>query len=166
MTVDAVSAPTSIHTTGSTDPAARKQTLDGEVFLKLLVTQLTHQDPSNPMDTNEMISQTTQLAMMEQLTTLTENGTEAFALNMRQAATALIGQEASYKDADGKSVTGIVTKVSFDGPVPQVTIGDTSVSLDAITGIATVSTTPQTPAAPQTPEDSQTPATPDTPAAA
>ncbi|WP_314425290.1 flagellar hook capping FlgD N-terminal domain-containing protein [uncultured Microbacterium sp.] len=158
MTVDAVSAPTSIHTSGTTDPAARKQTLDGEVFLKLLVTQLTHQDPSNPMDTNEMISQTTQLAMMEQLTTLTENGSEAFALNMRQAATALIGQEASYKDADGKTVTGIVTKVSFDGPVPQVTIGDKAVSLDAITGVATQPSASQTPAAPQTPSAPESPA--------
>lgn len=141
MTVEAVSAPSSIYTGSTTDPAARKQVLDGEVFLKLLVTQLTHQDPSSPMDTNEMISQTTQLAMMEQLTTLADNGTEAFALSMRQAATALIGQEASYKDADGKSVTGVVTKVSFDGPIPQVTIGDKTVALDAITGI-TSKTTP------------------------
>ena len=118
MTVDAVSAPSSIHTGSTTDPAARKQVLDGEVFLKLLVTQLTHQDPSSPMDTNEMISQTTQLAMMEQLTALADSGAEAFALNMRQAASALIGQEATYKDADGKTVSGLVTKVSFDGPIP------------------------------------------------
>ncbi|WP_334152528.1 flagellar hook capping FlgD N-terminal domain-containing protein [Microbacterium sp.] len=140
MTVEAVSAPSSIYTGSTADPAARKQVLDGEVFLKLLVTQLTHQDPSSPMDTNEMISQTTQLAMMEQLTALTDTGTEAFALSMRQAATALIGQEASYKDADGKAVTGIVTKVSFDGPIPQVTIGDKTVALDAITGITSKST--------------------------
>ena len=140
MTVDAVSPPSSIYTGTTTDPAARKQTMDGEVFLRLLVTQLTHQDPSNPMDTNQMISQTTQLAMMEQLTALTKNGTEAFALNMRQAATALIGQEASYKDADGKTVTGIVSQVSFDRLVPQVTIGDKSIPLDAVTGVA--STTP------------------------
>lgn len=146
MTVDAVSAPSSIHTGSTSDPAARKQVLDGEVFLKLLVTQLTHQDPSSPMDTNEMISQTTQLAMMEQLTTLADNGAEAFALNMRQAASALIGQEASYKDADGKTVSGLVTKVSFDGPIPQVTIGQKTIALDAITGLAS----PTTPAVPQT----------------
>ena len=146
MTVDAVSAPSSIYTGGTSDPAARKQVLDGEVFLKLLVTQLTHQDPSSPMDTNEMISQTTQLAMMEQLTTLADNGAEAFALNMRQAATALIGQEARYKDAEGTSIVGIVTKVSFDGPVPQVTIGDKTVPLDAITGVT--SPTPPTATAP------------------
>ncbi|WP_091233996.1 flagellar hook assembly protein FlgD [Microbacterium sp. 3J1] len=147
MTVDAVSAPSSIYTGSTTDPAARKQTMDSEVFLKLLVTQLTHQDPSSPMDTNEMISQTTQLAMMEQLTTLADNGSEAFALNMRQAATALIGQEASYKDADGKSVTGVVTKVSFDGPIPQVTIGGKSVALDVITGITSTTSSAPAPSA-------------------
>jgi len=141
MTVELVSASSSLYTGTPTDPASRKQVMDGEVFLKLLVTQLTHQDPSSPMDTNEMISQTTQLAMMEQLTTLAENGTEAFALSMRQAATALIGHEASYKDADGKTVTGIVSKVSFDGAIPQVTIGDKNIALDAIIGV-TSKTTP------------------------
>ena len=138
MAVDPVtSSPSSaLYTGGPADPASRKQVLDGEVFLKLLVTQLTHQDPSNPMDTNEMIAQTTQLAMMEQLTALTDNGTEAFALNMRQAAAALIGQEAGYEDAEGATITGIVPKVSFDGPVPLVSIGGKDVPLDAITGIA------------------------------
>lgn len=136
--------PTSIHTGGTVDPSSRKQKLDSEVFLRLLVTQLTHQDPSSPMDTNAMISQTTQLAMMEQLTGLTKNSGEAFALNMRQAATALIGQEASYKDADGKTVAGIVTKVSFDGPIPQVTIGGKEIALDALTAV-TAKTTPAAP---------------------
>ncbi len=41
--------PTSGVQTGSTTPATeRKKTLDSEVFLKLLVTQLTNQDPSSP----------------------------------------------------------------------------------------------------------------------
>jgi flagellar basal-body rod modification protein FlgD len=138
MTVEAVtsSPPASLYTGGTTDPAARKQVLDGEVFLRLLVTQLTHQDPSNPMDTNEMISQTTQLAMMEQLTALTDIGGEAFALNMRHAATALLGREVGYEDAEGRLVTGTVTRVSFNGPVPQVTVGDADIPLDMITDIS------------------------------
>lgn len=137
MAVESVTPPsTALYTGSTTDPASRKQVLDGEVFLKLLVTQLIHQDPSSPMDTNEMISQTTQLAMMEQLTALTDNGTEAFALNMRQAAAALIGQEAGYEDAEGAPVTGTVTKVSFEGPIPLVTIGGKEIPLDEITAIA------------------------------
>ncbi|WP_439593547.1 flagellar hook capping FlgD N-terminal domain-containing protein [Microbacterium sp.] len=137
MPVEAVTAPssTSLYTGTTVDPAARTQVMDGEMFLRLLVTQLTNQDPSSPMDTNAMISQTTQLAMMEQLTVLSDTGTEAFALSMRQAATALIGKTASYQDAEGATVTGVVTKVSFDGVVPQVTIGGKDIALDAVSTI-------------------------------
>ncbi|MDQ4213203.1 flagellar hook assembly protein FlgD [Microbacterium sp. ASV81] len=145
MPIEPVSVTSPVRAAGTTStPAPRTQALDGQVFLKLLVTQLTNQDPSSPMDTNAMISQTTQLAMMEQLTSLASNGKEAFALNMRQAATALVGQQADYVDASGKTVSALVTKVSFDGPVPQVTIGGRTVPLDAITGITTRTTTDPT----------------------
>ncbi|MFB7250953.1 flagellar hook assembly protein FlgD [Microbacterium sp. NPDC056234] len=115
---------------------APTQTLDADVFMKLLVTQLTNQDPSSPMDTNEMIAQTTQLASMEQLTALTATTTESFALSMRQTAAALIGQEAQYVDADGVTQSGTVSSVSFAGPVPIVTIGDAEIPLDAVSGLA------------------------------
>lgn len=132
--------PTSGMQTGSTTPVTeRKKTLDSEVFLKLLVTQLTNQDPSSPMNTNEMISQTTQLASMEQLTALSATSTESFALSMRQTAAALIGHEAQYVDADGATQKGIVTSVSYAGAVPLVTIGEESIPLDAVSGINLVS---------------------------
>ncbi|MDP3953073.1 flagellar hook assembly protein FlgD [Microbacterium sp.] len=142
-TVDAINAastlPTSGLHTGTTSAAAeRKQTLDSEVFMKLLVTQLTNQDPSSPMNTNEMISQTTQLASMEQLTALATTTTENFALSMRQTAAALIGQEAQYVDAKGVEKSGIVTAVSFASGVPLVTIGDTAVPLDSVSGLKLV----------------------------
>ncbi|KQM40219.1 MULTISPECIES: flagellar hook capping FlgD N-terminal domain-containing protein [unclassified Microbacterium] len=134
-------APIPANTATATAAAsAPKKALDSEVFMKLLVTQLTNQDPSTPMDTNQMISQTTQLAMMEQLTAMSRTSTEAFALDMRQAASTLIGQQAGYLDAKGAAVTGIVTTVSFDGPIPQVTIGDATVALDEITSLATAPT--------------------------
>lgn len=137
-TVDPISA-SGIHTGSTTPPAARKQTMDSEVFLKLLVTQLANQDPSSPMNTNEMIAQTTQLASMEQLTQLSSTATESFALNMRQTAATLIGREASYTDADGTDRRGVVTSVSFAGPVPKMTIGTDSIALDAITGLSIAS---------------------------
>ncbi|MFD1211424.1 flagellar hook capping FlgD N-terminal domain-containing protein [Arthrobacter sp. GCM10027362] len=112
-----------------------KQTMDGEVFMSLLVTQLRNQDPSSPMDTNQMISQTTQLAMMEQMTDLTRTNQENFALQMRTAAAALLGRTASYVDADGNAVTGTVSAVSYTGTVPTVTIGGQEIVLDALTGV-------------------------------
>jgi flagellar basal-body rod modification protein FlgD len=130
--------PTGVQTGSTTPPIERKKTLDSEVFLKLLVTQLTNQDPSSPMNTNEMISQTTQLASMEQLTALSATSTESFALSMRQTAAALIGREAQYVDDDGVTQKGIVTSVSYAGAVPLVTIGDTAIPLDAVSGVSLV----------------------------
>lgn len=122
--------------TGSTGTTERKQTLDSEVFLQLLVTQLQNQDPSSPMDTNEMIAQSTQLAMMEQLTAMSATSTESFALAMRQTATDLVGREITYLDAEGATRTGVVSSVAFPGGTPRVTVGDTTVPLDAVSGVA------------------------------
>ncbi|WP_454170840.1 flagellar hook assembly protein FlgD [Microbacterium maritypicum] len=138
-TVDPISGtipPSGVQTGSTTPPTERKKTLDSEVFLKLLVTQLTNQDPSSPMNTNEMISQTTQLASLEQLTALTATSTESFALSMRQTAAALIGHEAQYVDEKGVTQKGIVTSVSYAGAVPLVTIGDASIPLDAVSGVS------------------------------
>jgi flagellar hook assembly protein FlgD len=125
---------------GSTvPPTTQKKSLDSEVFLKLLVTQLSNQDPSSPMNTNEMIAQTTQLASMEQLTQLTTMTSASFALSMRHTAAVLMGREAQYTDADGVTQTGKVTAVSFAGPIPLVTIGGQSVPLDSLSGLTLAS---------------------------
>ncbi|POH73850.1 flagellar hook assembly protein FlgD [Arthrobacter glacialis] len=148
MSKDSIAAVNS--TAGSPPPAsvngingiagnrAPKQVMDSEVFMNLLVAQLRHQDPSSPMDTNQMISQTTQLATMEKLTNMDSTATENFALQMRTSAAALIGQQVSWEDADGTKHSGVATSVSFAGGVPQVTVGDKSVPLDVISGVTTV----------------------------
>jgi len=134
--IDPITAASGLHTGSTTPAAAQKKTLDSEVFLKLLVTQLSNQDPSSPMNTNEMIAQTTQLASMEQLTLLQTTASENFALSMRQTAAALIGHHAEYLDADGVAHSGEVTAVSFAGTVPLVTIAGTAVPLDAVSALS------------------------------
>ena len=137
--------------TGSVDQAAqaaalaanasskKSQTMDSEVFMKLLVTQLQNQDPSSPMDTNQMISQQTQLAMMEQITNQTTTANENFSLQMRIAAANLVGKQVSYTDAaTGTAVTGTASAVSYAHSVPTVTVNGKEVDLDVISGITTV----------------------------
>ena len=117
---------------------SRSQTMDSEVFMKLLVTQLQNQDPSSPMDTNQMISQQTQLAMMEQITNQTTTANENFSLQMRIAAANLVGKQVSYTDATtGTSVTGTASAVSYANSVPTVTVNGKEVALDVISGITT-----------------------------
>ncbi|HYI32581.1 MAG TPA: flagellar hook capping FlgD N-terminal domain-containing protein [Glaciibacter sp.] len=119
-----------------------KQAMNSEVFMSLLVAQLRNQDPSSPMDTNQMIAQTTQLAMMEKLTDMSATSNESFSLQMRMAAAGLVGKEVSYKDEKGDVVTGIASGVSFAGPVPTVRVGDKDIPLDVISGVTSVATKP------------------------
>lgn len=121
---------------------APKQTMDSEVFMSLLVTQLRNQDPSSPMDTNQMIAQTTQLAMMEKITALADTNQESFSLQMRMAAAGLVGKDVTFARADGTTGSGTATAVSYAGPVPQVTIGTETVSLDAVAGVSTGAAAP------------------------
>ena len=145
MAVDPITGADTASTGGiysSTPTRAPKQSLDSEAFMQLLVTQLRNQDPSSPMDTNQMISQTTQLAMMEKLTNMDTTAQEGFALQMRQAAAALIGHTVSYLDKSGATQTGVASSVSYAGSVPIVSIGDQTLALDAILGVVTPSGTP------------------------
>ena len=140
-TIDSIVAAsnTAVPPTATTTANTSKQTMNGEMFLQLLVAQLRAQDPSSPMSTNDMMAQTTQLASMEQLTSLTSVNQENFSLQMRMAASGLIGKSVGYTDANGTAQVGIATAVSFADAIPTVTIGTTSVRLDAISGVATVS---------------------------
>jgi flagellar basal-body rod modification protein FlgD len=146
MPIDPVTSTTGgVYATAPT--RAPKQSLDANAFMTLLVTQLQNQDPSSPMDTNQMISQTTQLAMMQQLTQQTTTSTENFSLQMRIAAASLVGEQVSYSGKDGATVSGIASSVSFAGQVPQVTVNGVEIALDSIAGVArpsTITTSPTT----------------------
>jgi flagellar basal-body rod modification protein FlgD len=140
MTTTPVSSTsTSLYTTGTTQTAP-KQTFDREMFLSLLVAQLRNQDPSSPMDTSEMMSQSSQLASMEQLTAVADTGRESFALQMRMAASGLVGQEVSFLDADGVKQTGTVSGVDFATSVPTLTIGEWTIPLDSVSAVRATTT--------------------------
>lgn len=140
MPVEAISAPNA--PTAQQPPRAPKQEMDSELFLTLLVTQLRNQDPSSPMDTNEMIGQTTNLATMEQLTNMAAMSEENFSLQMRMAAAGLIGQTVTYTNEAGESVSGTATAVSYKYGVPTVSVNGVDVLLDAISGVVAPGTTP------------------------
>jgi len=128
-------APTGTSTyTSSTGTRAPQQTMNADVFMQLLVTQLRNQDPSSPMDTNEMLAQTTQLASMEQLTTLTGLTEENFSLNMRAAASALLGKSVDYSGENGETLTGTVSSVTFSAKVPVVNVNGVAIRLDELLG--------------------------------
>jgi flagellar basal-body rod modification protein FlgD len=70
--LDATAAEASLSTTGTSSSAASSQqglgqTANTETFLKLLVAQLRNQDPLNPADGTQFLTQLAQFSQLEQL---------------------------------------------------------------------------------------------------
>src|SRR6476469_9953755 len=138
MTIQPI-APQPVTAAGTTPQAAAVrapvQSMDANVFMTLLVAQLKNQNPSAPMDTNQMMAQTIQLSMMEKTTEMTTNSKEAFSLQMRSAAAQLVGHNVDYTLSDGTTGSGLASSVTFAGAVPAVKVGTLSIPLDSISGI-------------------------------
>ena len=107
-------------------PAAT--TADKDLFLKLMVEQLRHQDPMNPTDGNEWLAQMAQFNSVEQLGTLVSGSQQAQAVG-------LIGKTVSYSE-NGVPAEGTVEKVVMGKSGPTLTIsGHAGVLLTSVTEV-------------------------------
>ncbi len=94
--------------------------MDKNDFLKILITQLSHQDPTQPLGDKEFIAQMAQFSSLEQITNMSEALTKVADLVTRSQALSLLG--ANVDVADGQSlVSGIVDAVTA-GDYPQLMV--------------------------------------------
>ena len=102
----------------------KEDTLGRQDFLTMLVAQLEHQDPLNPMEGSDFSAQLAQFSSLEQLMNLNntmENMASAFETNSESDVTALVGKEVtgevdSIEVADGQPFGGAYT-ISQPGDV-------------------------------------------------
>ncbi|HET9657800.1 MAG TPA: flagellar hook capping FlgD N-terminal domain-containing protein [Kineosporiaceae bacterium] len=117
-------------------PSAPKDQMGKDTFLKLLVAQLQYQDPSNPADATQFISQTAQFTVVEKLSDLSTLNQQLLTTTQAQSAAALVGKTVTWTDAAGTDHSGVVTAATL-GSSPSLTIGDQTVDLSAITSVTT-----------------------------
>jgi flagellar basal-body rod modification protein FlgD len=133
--------------TTSTAPASstvdRPDQMGKDTFLKLLVAQMRYQDPGNPVDSSQMMSQTATFSQVEKLEQLVNQNASMLVLQESATAGALVGRTATYTDTTGASKTGVVTSVrlaSRDSEAVAV-IDGAKVPVGRLTEIATTKTT-------------------------
>ncbi|MGY1820362.1 flagellar hook assembly protein FlgD [Geodermatophilus sp. SYSU D00079] len=143
-------------TSQPTTQVNRNDQMGKDTFLKLLVAQMRYQDPSKPVDSSQMMSQTAVFSQVEKLEELTKQNASMLALQRSSSAGALVGRTVTYTDSTGVSTTGVVTSVRLgSGSTDAVAmIGSTPVEMGRITEIAQTATPAAKPA--------ETPATPAT----
>lgn len=107
--------------------------LDKQAFLKLLVAQMKYQDPMQPTDNTEYVSQLAQFSSLEAMNNVSQS------VDL-QRATGLIGKVVTASKTD--SVTGVATEktgtvdfVTQSGSKTQVTIDGDQYELDEISKI-------------------------------
>lgn len=94
--------------------------LDKDDFLKILITQLQHQDPSAPMEDKEFIAQMASFSSLEQMTNMANGFSKLSASMAGGEAFSALGREVDVQDKDGV-VKGIVSEV-VRGDTPQIKV--------------------------------------------
>lgn len=79
-------------------------------FLKILITQLQHQDPTAPLEDKEFIAQMAQFSSLEQMTNMSQGFARLSGLLASSEASLVLGKNVEIRDGDNL-VKGIVEKV-------------------------------------------------------
>jgi len=125
-------------TSTSTTSVDRPDQMDKDTFLKLLVAQMRYQDPSNPTDPTQFMSQTAAFTQVEKLDELVTQNASIVALQKTMNAGVVVGHSVTYTDDTGVAQTGTVTSVVLgdDTAEATATIGGKAVPLGRITEVS------------------------------
>jgi flagellar basal-body rod modification protein FlgD len=140
-TISTLGATSGLAPSAASQSANPSQTLNQADFLKLLVTQMTSQDPLSPTSDTQMAAQMAQFSAL-QSSQNTETDLEGLQAN------ALIGQTVSVAST-GSPQTGVVSSVQMQtGSPPQIMVNGQAYTLSQLSAIfpttTTASTTPAT----------------------
>ena len=109
------------------------QQLGKDDFLKLLITQLSNQDPTSPMEDTQFISQMAQFSSLEQMTNMNESFNKMAAMINSSQATSTLGKTVEVDLGDTTS-QGVVEATSF-GANPQVMVNGMYYDLNKIKAV-------------------------------
>ena len=88
--------------------------LDINQFLQLMISELTNQDPLNPMDNTQLVQQIGELRSIAASDQLTGTLQSLQTQQSLTTASSLIGKRVSAISTDNENVTGTVTSVSVE----------------------------------------------------
>lgn len=119
---------------------AASSKLDQGDFLKLLTQQLQYQDPMEPMDNAQFVSQTNQFAQLDTLTTMSTNQAQN---NSIMQTLSLVGKQVNLTNPDDKTkvITGVVTESRFNSKGATIVVDDKEYPISLVQSVKQASTT-------------------------
>lgn len=105
----------------STSSAQSAFGLDYASLLKIILTQLTYQDPLKPMDNFQFVSQLAQFSQLQQSQSLNDQVTSLLAAQASNQAVSLLGRTVDAT-TEAAALSGVVQSVSFSSGQPVIAI--------------------------------------------
>ncbi|GHV35429.1 flagellar hook assembly protein FlgD [Spirochaetia bacterium] len=109
------------------------QSLGKDDFLKILITQLSHQDPTAPMEDKEFIGQMAQFSTLEQMTGMASDFSKLANLLRGGEATSALGRPVEIIEGE-KVVQGTVRAVTR-GATPEVLVNGAYYQWDQVSRV-------------------------------
>jgi flagellar basal-body rod modification protein FlgD len=112
------------------------KTLGQDDFLKLLVTQLTSQDPMAPKSDTEFIAQMASFSSLEQAKSMQADIAKLRADQQILQANSFLGRTVEVQVDATTRASGMVSAVTVEAGTPKVVVGEDSYDLDQVLTIA------------------------------
>jgi flagellar basal-body rod modification protein FlgD len=110
-----------IEATSAASTAQNAFGLEFQSLLRIILTQLTYQDPLKPMDNTEFVSQLAQFSQLQQTQSLNDQMTSLLSAQSAMQATALLGKTIDIDTPTG-TLSGVVQSIAFTSGKPTVTL--------------------------------------------
>jgi flagellar basal-body rod modification protein FlgD len=115
---------------------AGSKTLSQADFLKLLVTQMTSQDPMNPQTDTQMAANMAQFTALQQASSMSTNIASLLAQQQILQANSMLGGTVTLHVDDKNTVSGVVQAVQMDDGVPRLIVNNKPYDLSQVLTIA------------------------------
>jgi flagellar basal-body rod modification protein FlgD len=135
MQVSGITQATASQSQASTLASAAKNAMDSNQFLTLLMAQLTHQNPMEPLKDSEMLGQFAQLNSVEELRNIRSLLSGSTSSDQIGYAASLIGKTIKATRAGDDDLAGVVTSITVESGKVYVHVGKQEALLDDVVEI-------------------------------
>lgn len=137
MPTNAISSSSAINPALTGSSRLPTKTLGQDDFLKLLVAQMSSQDPLNPQKDTDFIAQMAQFNTLEQSKAMQADLSGLRSDQQLARAGAMLGQTVTVDPGDGAvPVTGVVTSVQTTSAGAKLVVNNKAYTLDQITQVS------------------------------
>jgi flagellar basal-body rod modification protein FlgD len=121
------------HNRGLNNGQKVQQNLGKDDFLKILITQLTYQDPTAPMEDKEFIAQMAQFSTLEQMTSMAGDFNRLTNMLASTEATSALGK--SVELTSGENIIQGAVRAVTRGDAPQILVNGNYYAWNQVTKV-------------------------------